>query len=110
MRGGDGRRWRWRARRAEGSFLLCWGAGVSGTRDNSAEKERKLLPNRVEQEEGLSARKSLPREKEKEEGRAFDFAVLLVVACLKERECIVFQPVSQSFTRTMKGNNFHASR
>lgn len=32
--------------------------------------------------------------REKEEGRAYDCAVLLVVACLKERECIVFQPVS----------------
>lgn len=63
---GDGRRWR--ARRAEGSFLQCWGAGVRGTRDNSAEKERKLLPSRVEQEEGLSAHKSLPRERERERG------------------------------------------
>lgn len=50
------------------------------------------------------------REKEKEEGRACDCAALLVVACLKERECIVFQPVSQSFKRTMKGNNFDTSR
>lgn len=37
-------------------------------RDNWAEKERKPLPNSVEQEEGLSACKSLPRERERERG------------------------------------------
>ena len=39
---------------------------------------------------------------EKEEGGAYDCAVLLVVACLKEHECVDFQPVSQSVIKSVK--------
>lgn len=42
----------------------------------------------------MLANHSPEREREKEEGRACDCAALLVVACPKEREFIVLQPVS----------------
>lgn len=39
-----------------------------GAGDNSAKKERKLLPKTVEQKEGQGARKSLARERKRRAG------------------------------------------
>lgn len=61
--------------------------------------ERKLLPSTEEQKEGLDAHKSLPRERKR---RAELGIVLLVVACLKERECVDFQPVREAERKCLK--------
>lgn len=55
------------------SFVRCWGqiGGVGGWGGNLAKKERKkLLPNTVEQEEGLGARKSFPWKRKRRDGLA----------------------------------------
>lgn len=53
-------------RRAE---RVLFGAGGGGQETTRLKKnERKLLPNTVEQEEGLSAHKSLPRERKRKAG------------------------------------------
>ncbi len=98
-------------RRAE---RVLFGAGGQefgvGARDNSAKKERKKTPPKHSRAGGGAGCSQITPQREKEEGRACDCAALLVVACLKERECIVFQPVnqsaSQSFKQTVKWNNF----
>ncbi len=65
-------------RRAERVLFCAGGQESEGARDNSAKKERKLLPST---EEGLGACKSLPSEKEGGQGSGLCSATC---CCLSE--------------------------
>lgn len=79
--------------RRAGRVLFCAGGkffflgGGRGARDNSAKKERKKTPPKHSRTGGGAGCSQITPLREKEEGKACDCAALLVVACLKEREC-----------------------
>lgn len=77
------------------SFVRCWGQFWGGGRAIWLKRKEKTPPKHRRAGGGAGCTQITPLT-EKEEGRACDCAALLVVACLKERECIVFQLVGYS--------------